>query len=158
VSLASPLAPVSERSRREPEQSAVLQLSATLPRAQSGGVDAAALERRDDLRSAAYLSAGLGALGVAVGTGFGLHALSRGDDCDVAPCVHETRRSARVAGVGLTLGLLGLGAGGVLYLWGESEPDGSGSALGGSSGGASRGGLGLAPFIGLSSAGVSGRF
>ena len=124
---------------------------------------------RDNLRTATYLSLGVGALGIVVGTGFAIVALDKhnqlvelGTDCRGATCfassseferaqrLHEGLTLANdVATASFVVGGLGLAAGGVLYLL-QLEDDPTPAVRGF--------GVEVEPLIGVGAAGVAGRF
>jgi hypothetical protein len=96
--------------------------------------------RRAKLRGAAYISGGLGVVGIAVGSYFGLSALSKnsaskadctGNDCTSAG--YSERNGARNAGTVSTIafiaGGVALGAGVVLFLSSNGNQEPSGAAL-----------------------------
>jgi hypothetical protein len=82
----------------------------------------------------AYIGFGVGAVGLAAGTYFGLAAMNAKSDlegvcrCDSCPSgydddISSMTRDANLATIGFGVGLVGLGAG--LYFWLTAEPDSS---------------------------------
>jgi hypothetical protein len=103
-----------------------------------------AAPRRDEnasLRSTtSYVLLGVGALGVGVGGYFGVRALSKkassDDNCPQNRCTqagvdfnNEAKSSARIANLGIGLGLVALGAGAYLLFSGSSPPEQGGSSV-----------------------------
>ena len=84
-------------------------------------------------RNAGYVAAGVGLLGIGVGSYFGLRARSKwneandhcpNDVCDAegSSLSHTALTSARISNVGFGIGLLGLGVAGYLVFAGPSSP------------------------------------
>ena len=115
-------------------------------------------------RAPAYAVLGIGAVGLGVGTVFGILALGKKSDLDsacankhCAPAQQDTIDSGKTFGivstVGLAVGAVGVGVGAVLLL--TSGP-GSPSARAGKP--ARQAGLSVAPVIGTDRVGLSGTF
>ena len=134
-----------EESKTESVQIPALEAAPTPPAASSASPAAApTAPRRDENASlrntTSYVLLGVGALGVGVGGYFGVRALSKkassDDNCPQNRCTqagvdlnNEAKSSARIANLGIGLGLVALGAGAYLLFSGSSPPEQGGSSV-----------------------------
>lgn len=118
---------------KQSESTTIPRLNAAPPAASSGARQAP--PRPDSLRTTtSYVLLGVGALGLGLGTYFGLQTISRkgqsDDNCPQGRCtqrgvdlMEDARSSARLSNLGLGLGLVAAGAGAYLLFSAPSAPE-----------------------------------